>query len=526
MIDRLESFVGPGRRGLFLGLGAFLLLLALSWVGFIASDDVTYAKGAYGWIEHFPYVGGHGTIRYPITIPMALSFVTFGENEFAMVLPSLLYLILFLVMAWRVTRDVAGPLPAFCALLACVTNPLIVVQSSIANVDMIEMALLFGAWLLCFRCLEDGPDRRRLLGAGALVGLAFLTRETAVFAGLYFGLLFLAGHRFNRWHYLWMAAGFLAIWLLELVYLGIMTGDPFYRFNIALHHDPTINRAIDLAGNVIVSPLIDPLLVMLINQEFMLLMFLAIPLGAWLCFARQVPPRLRHFARLIALFGLCWLLCVGAVQTLLPLNPRYFMITATMACLLTGVALGWLIKERRDMTRLASLAGLALLVGTNVIGIYVENRNPTFGEEKLVEILESRPGETIATDPMTQYRADLPLRWAGVSARVTSAPPSGTGLYYYNPVRSAKPNAKMEPATVPMYQPQKDWERIARFAPEPSYLARTLQWSGAHRFLPTSIWDKLRHANESSYLYRVVDDAPPTANAGGADGDKPAAGVR
>lgn len=506
MIDRLDSFVGPERRGLFMGLAAFLLLVALSWVGFIASDDVTYAKGAYGWIEHFPYVGGHGTIRYPITIPMALSFVTFGENEFAMVLPSLLYLILFLVMVWRVTRDVAGPLPAFCALLACATSPLIVVQSSIANVDMIEMALLFGAWLLCFRCLEGGPDRGRLLGAGALVGLAFLTRETAIFVAVYFGLLFLAGHRFNRWHYLWMAAGFLAVWLVELAYLGIMTGDPFYRFNIALHHDPTINRAVDLAGNVIVSPLVDPLLVMLINQEFMLLMFLAIPLGTWLCFSRQLPPQLQHFARLIALFGLCWLICVGAVQKLLPLNPRYFMITATMACLLTGVALGWLMKEGRGLWRPAGLCGLALLVGTNLVGVYVENRNPTFGEEKLVDLVVNRPDMAITTDPMTLYRADLPLHWARATKRVTSAPPSGAALYYYNPVRSGKPNAKMTAAMAPTYQPRPNWILIEEFAPEPSYLVRALRWSGLHSQLPASIWDKLRRAHESSYLYRVTAD--------------------
>ena len=71
MTDRLASLVTPGRRGLWIGLALFALLVALSWVGFIASDDTTYARGAYGWIEHFPYVGGHGTIRYPITVPMA-----------------------------------------------------------------------------------------------------------------------------------------------------------------------------------------------------------------------------------------------------------------------------------------------------------------------------------------------------------------------------------------------------------------------------------------------------------------------
>ena len=69
-----------------------------------------------------------------------------------------------------------------------------------------------------------------------------------------------------------------------------MTGDPLYRFNISLHHNSTIDRSVDLAGNVIVHPFIDPLLVLLINQEFMLLLPIAVPLGAWLCFGKSIEP--------------------------------------------------------------------------------------------------------------------------------------------------------------------------------------------------------------------------------------------
>ena len=152
-----------GSAGLCLGLALFAALLAMAWVGFIASDDVTYALGAYGWVEHFPFVGGHGTIRYPITIPIALSFSVFGENEFALVLPSLLYMFAFIGLAWKACRTVAGPVPAFGALIALVTSPLLVIQSTIARVDVVEMALLFGSLFLTWRCLETGPDPKRLL---------------------------------------------------------------------------------------------------------------------------------------------------------------------------------------------------------------------------------------------------------------------------------------------------------------------------------------------------------------------------
>ncbi len=64
-------------------------MLGFAWVGYLGSDDVTYVTGAYGWLREFPYVGGHGTIRYLITWPIALSFLILGEGEFQMILPTI-----------------------------------------------------------------------------------------------------------------------------------------------------------------------------------------------------------------------------------------------------------------------------------------------------------------------------------------------------------------------------------------------------------------------------------------------------
>ena len=67
----MNEFWSDKRRAnglLVMLLIGYVALVALFWVGFIASDDVTFAEGAYGWIEQFPFVGGHGTIRYPLTI--------------------------------------------------------------------------------------------------------------------------------------------------------------------------------------------------------------------------------------------------------------------------------------------------------------------------------------------------------------------------------------------------------------------------------------------------------------------------
>lgn len=503
MIDRATSWLSEGRRGLWLGLLLFGALVAFGWIGFLASDDVTYAIGAYGWIEHFPFVGGHGTIRYPITIPMALSFLTFGENEYAMVLPSLLYMVGALILIWHAVRDVSGSFAATAALGTLAISPLLVIQSSIASVDITEMAFLFASVLLFWRCLDTGPDARRLFAAGALAGLAFLTRETAIFVAVFYAIFFVIGHRFNRLHYLWIAAGFCAVWGLEIAYLWAMTGDPLYRVNISLNHDSTIDRTIDVAGNVVINPLIDPLLVLFINQEFMALFFIAIPLGIWLCSSATVGERTRHFACIISVFGITWFLCAAAAQKLLPLNPRYFMIPAAVACILAGMGLAQLAASARRSARIL-VGGLALLLlGGNLAGIYLENKDSLFGARQLATIAAARPSERIVTDPMTRYRADMLLSWEGARSHVSDGPPQAGNLFYYNPANADHANFKMPEDQIELYRPPAGSQMVARYEPTPIYLATLVEQAGLERYLPNGLWKKLRYRHPAVMLYQV-----------------------
>ena len=506
---RAGAWIARGVNGLIVGLMIFYALVALSWTGFIASDDVTFAHGAYGWLEQFPYVGGHGTIRYTITIPMALAFRIVGENAFAMALPGLLYLTGFLVVAWLAVRRAAGPLPAFGALAALATSPLLVIQASIANVDVIELFFLTASVVLFWRCVDGEARTGRLIAAGALAGAAFLTRETAIFVAVFYGLYFLVGYRFSRVRYLWIAAGFIAVWAVELAYLWAMTGDPLYRFHISLHHDATIDRSVDLAGNVIVNPLIDPLLVLLLNQEFMLLFWIAPPVIAWLVFGRSVTPAIRRFARMIVLFALVWFVCVGAAQHLLPLNPRYFMICTAMASMLGGTALVLLIARGGRTMGLAVL-GFMALIASNLVGIAVENKQSTFGERQLARIVAAHSNAIISTDPMTRYRADMLLRWEHGGPRVVDGPPAPGSLFFYNPAHAAAANFKTPPERVALYQPRPEWPAVARYRPPPTWLARIGESTGLAARIPQGVWHKLRYQHPEVTLYRVPPAALPT----------------
>lgn len=474
-------------------LALYCALVAVFWVGFIASDDVTFANGGYGWIEDFPFVGGHGTIRYPITIPLALSFLSFGGNEIALALPSLLYMMGAMAIGYYLVCKMVGQWAAILAMLCAITVPLFMVQGSIANVDMPELFFQLGSIAFFMKGLQEERPAKLFFAAGAMAGLGFLTRETSVFIALFYAVLFFAGYKQSRWHYLWIAVGFMAVWAVELFYLGIMTGDPFYRITISLHHDSSIDRSIDLAGNVLLHPAIDPLLVLLINQEFMALFWLAIPAAAWLMTSRKVPAGERQLARLLSLYSAAIFIATGAAVTLLPLNPRYFTAPTFVAALLLGMALAQLWRSRPIVAALV----LAGVVTTNMLGAYVENRHSMFGVRTYAD-LAARLEEPIYTDAKTHYRATLLLKWNGAAERAASDLPRAGALYLFNPALADGGNGTMPQGTV-----------IATMQPRPDVILRGIEALGITPLFPAGIWKRVSVRHEPVALILTTKHTVP-----------------
>lgn len=476
-----------------------IALIGLGWVGFIGSDDTTYALGAYGWLEHFPFVGGHGTIRYTITLPIALSFLSFGENEFALALPTILYTVGLAVMfIYAVPQSLDRVAPVFVG-AALITCPALVILSSMASIDIVEAFFVFLSLFLFRSALSRNADTFRLIAAGAMAGLGFLTRETTVFLLLFYGLLFLAGYGIKRTRYFLMAAGFLGIWLAEILYLTVMTGDPLYRVNISLHHDSTIDRSIDLAGNVILHPLVDPLLVILVNQEFGVLFWIAIPCFFWLVTKRnKLSSDTKSFSLLLSGLAVTWFVAVGAVQHLLPLNPRYFLVPALAAAAVTGITLTLLSNLGRKR---AALAIAVVLVSGNLAGIYVENRNYMFGETALAEFAE-RTEEPIYTDPVTRHRADMLLKWNATADRVFGTPPPKNGLFLYNPTRATTPSRLMQRGEIQAFQPKPEWQLIEKISPSPKFGSAVFRILGLEPFLPARLRKNLSGGHPGVSIYR------------------------
>lgn len=479
--------------------------LAFAWTGFLGSDDAAYADAARGWLARFPFVGtSHWALRHPLVLPTALSFRLFGVSEASLAAPTVLaFLALvaatYLWLARRLGRDVGL---AAAGLMA--VTPLFPATASTASVDIVELLFAVLSLMAFDAATRAARPVRHLLLAGALAALAWQSRETTLALLLAYGVLFLFGFGAGfglarRWYWV-MAAGFVAVIGAEYLALWSLTGDPLYRLHVDLRHDvvarPEISaEGFDRAGNVVAGALLNPFLMLLANQEFALLFYVAAPAAVWACFmARE--PEVRRLARLLGVAGLMWFLLVATLGSSLYLVPRYVAMTAFAAVVLVAL---WLLRGMRPAF---GLAVAAVLVGTNLLATYVDNKDLFFPERALVRVA-AEAGGTVHTDPKTLHRADFLLEAAGVRDRVLDMPPGPGALFLHAPNNAAAGSAgprRFDPAA---YRPQAGWVEVRRIDPGRKLSGVVLQALGLDRYLPAALWRRLDRPNPPAVLYRV-----------------------
>jgi hypothetical protein len=247
-----------------------------------------------------------------------------------------------------------------------------------------------------------------------------------------------------------------------------------HRWTLAFHHDGHIDRAANLEGNVLVHPAIDPLLVLLVNDDFALIFWLAGAALAWR-FHRCLDAQGRARMLVVAALALATFLLVGALVTKLVLNPRYFMLPALAAALAVAI---WL-----DGMRVVPRAGLlAIALGANALMLSVENQHPRWPAEALLQAAERHPAETIATDAETHHRALIPLGWHGLDHVVTGVPqPGGLVLLPDGPASAGL-------------------RIIERYPSPPTGLGRLLDRIGVAQHLPYRVAARLLTPNPTMLL--------------------------
>lgn len=455
---------------------AAIAAVTVGWVGYMASDDALYWQGAMAWIAHPPSPGAdHWATRFPLVLAFAGMLRLMGQNFVAFAATALVFYALLVATTGVYAARVAGARAGWIAALLTATLPVIVGNATTVSVDLVEAsALLAGALLLS----DAGADRRGLLRAaagGALFGVAILCRETSVLPLAGLGLLFLHGRPVPRAAILAAGVGCVAVLGAEAVYQYALTGEPLRRWTIAFHHDSHIDRAANAEGNLLLWPPIDPLLVLLVNDDFGWLFWL-LPAALLAGTTRVLLWPGRRRLVLLAAMAVASFLLVAALPTKLVLNPRYFTLPALVA---TIVVAAW--AARMALRRRAML--LAATVGTNLLLLSAGNPHPHWPMEALVRAAADFPREMVAAPANDVRRAELSLRFAG-RRNVADAPAAAGRL------QIARADAGVAGRVV------------ARYPSPPTPLGSALRAAGLAPLLPAPVSRRLLAPSPDMVLLR------------------------
>ena len=477
-----------------------LLLFALAllghllfFVGFIASDDGIYLAQAQQYLSgDLSPPTEHWGFRYTIVIPLTLlgMFGDFSSQLLALV-PLAYWLALIALTAWFMQR-LYGAREAWLAGLLVATSPLFVVQSSILGVDITEAFYLFAGFVV-FYLAESAPepDWKRYFLAGALVGLAMLSRETAYGMLLVLGVCWLVFGRSRLLLYLAGLAGVAAVLSIEWSYYLIFDQAPWYRIEtITQSHGTVGGISGDFtggSGNVSDNRWLAPILSLLVNQEFALHFWVG--LAALVVVMRKpdhVQPQLLRYLLLACLVYFLWLGYAGAIRPL----PRYFafllvLCAIPMAVMLAGLSRSWL----RYLLVLA-------LVGSNVLALSVENRYPRYAALAISDFIVEQQTDVVASSDI-EHRVRAYLRLNGVdTGRVREQAP--TGQSYLLAVIEGKD--EIPPTLAPHLQPA---NLVADLPPPKLLIGQILDITGIGGLLPQKLYYKLAIRNPTVKIYRM-----------------------
>lgn len=464
--------------------------LAGGWVGFIASDDQYYYSAALKWLEPAWYLPDHfGRVRNSVSLPIAGSIRLFGDHEFAVIIPSVIYYLATLVLTFLGLSRATDRKLAFLACALFATFPVVVTAATTASADIAELFWVALAFWLFFYAWRGGRlGVWALLGCGAAMAMAFSGRETVIALGIFVAGAILVGRRIERLQLVWVVLGGLAVLALEACYYALAGGDPMLRFSLVLHGFSASNDrpeatafSIDGSGALRIHPLLDPLLLVFVRHlfgagywVFVIVALLAIrsPVSA----TANTRSAACDLQQLALWGGVIWFVFIAVALHRITLLGRYY-IAPTWLFMLAAAACVFTHRIATLNTRRFWLAATCV-VAANFIGIVLQNNNPRFVERELAAFAATS-SEPVFTDPYTaNYAAEL-LHWAGIPLdRVVGSPPVAGALYFVVPARIDTPNRLTPESMLPALQVKPEWEAVRRIegpAAVPAFLVPMLR---------------------------------------------------
>jgi 4-amino-4-deoxy-L-arabinose transferase-like glycosyltransferase len=377
---------------------ALILLAGLGirvafFIGYEGFDDRTYVAYA----QHFANGGDvvsiglhdHWIGRIGAWLPLGLLLKTFGGGPWVLAFYSLaasLGGILLIFVLGKTCFDSRHGLMA-AALLAVFPLDVLYSTRSFADAPL-------GFWCLSATALYLLPSNSQwpCLLAGVSAGIAYLTKETSVLLGIPLAVSILYTRKIEWRKCTPLALGFSSMLVFELLFWGINTGNPLYRWKSALATRDSmippkvINSVMDMVWGPMPHEIfrssntfLEAILMFATNEEFGFLYYFVLPIAAVYTFKKSGADRTLALVVVSVTPFLLFFPFHFPTYTL-DRDPRYYTIISGPALVLFTA---WVFRLEKQL-RHVILAGLVLtwlpclLVGYLTSGAWLQRQLVTF----------------------------------------------------------------------------------------------------------------------------------------------------
>ena len=212
-------------------IGVLLRLLMFS--GYIGGDDIAYIARAAAMSQgDLSAPVTHWGSRTLIVLLTTLSISVFGVNDFSITFFPFIFSIGSIILSYLIGKQLFDPVTGVFAAFLIAIFPMEVLFAS----QLFPYAFIGTLSALCFYLFLRGEQRESyilLLFSGAALGVAYLSRITALYCLLFFAFYLLYKRQFFV-RYIYFVIGLLGIILIEITYYYLLTGDPLHRLHILM----------------------------------------------------------------------------------------------------------------------------------------------------------------------------------------------------------------------------------------------------------------------------------------------------
>lgn len=514
---------------LFAILAVALAVRLFLYIGYQGADDRNYVAYAVNF-AHGGDIAAKGLAdpwiaRIGAWMPMGLLIKAFGLHEWVLTAYSLacsLAGIVAAVLALRLLFDTRLALLA-AALLAVYPNDVFYSTRAFGDEAVgFWCSLAFLLYLVAGRF----PSWRLYLLTGLTLGIAYLTKETALLLAAPIAILWWKNRSPAPRMLIWMACGFLIVLLAELVIWQALAGDPFYRWKAAtgirdalfpVKHYSTLFDYIPgpLPGEIFRSnnSLVEAALMFMTNEEFGFLFYFVFPISIWAIVRGKAP------ALPLALL----VVCISLLQLFFPLqfptytlnrDPRYYTPLSIAALAL----LVWWTMHLKPRARTAVLGFAAitwipcLYIGTISSDMSLQREVTRFvrNEADRTVWMSNRMAADVIVLGENAEGLRIGIHWIGAEPPAGGKPLANSALRAMRPGTPAVREAGeihggyvilAGPASAPLPE---SWEMVREFRPSPSRLQMIGQTILKALRVPQRFVDLLAPSHSASAaLYRT-----------------------